>query len=235
MPPEPPDAESTEAERAEAEAWAAFLDSLDAPAPPGVPPGDPAAAQPLWRVAAQLRAVRAAGPNSEFLRSLRGRLEEALRPAAATQPTRRVVLGAAVGLAAGLLAGVGVESLVPHASAPPGQSELVGGNGRWVAVADAVQALQTRVTPFQAGAVAGFIVSDGQGLHALSAICTHMGCHLRPAGDPSPNFLQCPCHGAAFSLLGQQLQGPSYRYAALPPLPALRVCVDAGHVWVWVV
>jgi cytochrome b6-f complex iron-sulfur subunit len=42
---------------------------------------------------------------------------------------------------------------------------------------------------------------------ALSAICTHQGCQVQYTSNNHQLF--CPCHGAAFSLTGQVLQGPT--------------------------
>ena len=40
---------------------------------------------------------------------------------------------------------------------------------------------------------------------AVSAECTHLGCHVRP----SRNFLVCPCHGSTFDLSGEVVRGPA--------------------------
>jgi Rieske Fe-S protein len=57
---------------------------------------------------------------------------------------------------------------------------------------------------------------------AFSAICTHMGCTVAPAGST----LKCPCHGSAFdAATGAVLNGPASR-----PLPSVSVRVDGGSV-----
>jgi Rieske Fe-S protein len=57
---------------------------------------------------------------------------------------------------------------------------------------------------------------------AFSAICTHQGCTVAPAGSE----LHCPCHGSKFSAsTGRVIQGP-----ATKPLPTFAVHVDAGEV-----
>lgn len=59
------------------------------------------------------------------------------------------------------------------------------------------------------GKVAGF-----------SAICTHQGCPVKPAGAK----LNCPCHGSVFdALTGKVLNGP-----AASPLPAVAVALDSA-------
>jgi nitrite reductase/ring-hydroxylating ferredoxin subunit len=66
------------------------------------------------------------------------------------------------------------------------------------------------------------------GLRAISLSCTHLGCTLRPAAGN--RTLECPCHGSAFSLLGEDgagaelgrlLQGPATR--DLDPLEVVLV------------
>jgi Rieske Fe-S protein len=56
---------------------------------------------------------------------------------------------------------------------------------------------------------------------ALSAVCTHQGCEVRP----STGGLQCPCHGSAYSLEGAVLRGP-----AKEPLPVYPVHVADGRI-----
>jgi cytochrome b6-f complex iron-sulfur subunit len=52
------------------------------------------------------------------------------------------------------------------------------------------------------------VVRTGAGAAtALSATCTHAACLVDYAADA--NQLQCPCHGAAFSLQGAVLAGPT--------------------------
>jgi cytochrome b6-f complex iron-sulfur subunit len=57
---------------------------------------------------------------------------------------------------------------------------------------------------------------------AFSAICTHMGCAVAPAGHE----LHCPCHGSRYNATtGAVLQGP-----APNPLPSVPVHVADGKV-----
>ena len=48
---------------------------------------------------------------------------------------------------------------------------------------------------------------DGTSFRALSAVCTHLGCNVRPSG----RFLQCPCHGSTYDLEGRVTRGPAER------------------------
>lgn len=57
---------------------------------------------------------------------------------------------------------------------------------------------------------------------AFSAICTHQGCTVAPAGKE----LDCPCHGSRFDLAtGAVLTGP-----ATAPLTKIDVTVQDGNV-----
>lgn len=57
---------------------------------------------------------------------------------------------------------------------------------------------------------------------AFSAICTHAGCTVAPAGE----ILRCPCHGSTYDLAtGDNTGGP-----APAPLTRLRVRVQGGEV-----
>ena len=56
--------------------------------------------------------------------------------------------------------------------------------------------------------VAAFRDEDGT-LHAVSPVCTHLGCQLNwNSGDRS---WDCPCHGSRFSPDGEILHGPAVR------------------------
>jgi Rieske Fe-S protein len=57
---------------------------------------------------------------------------------------------------------------------------------------------------------------------AFSAICTHRGCTVRPAGAE----FHCPCHGSKYdAFTGAVIQGPAQR-----PLPSIPVTVVGGNV-----
>ena len=63
---------------------------------------------------------------------------------------------------------------------------------------------------------------DG-GLHATSAICTHMGCTVRY--DEKLGILHCPCHGSEYGLDGHNIRGPAKR-----PLKQYDVRTENGLV-----
>lgn len=59
-------------------------------------------------------------------------------------------------------------------------------------------------------------------VHVFSAVCTHQGCTVTPAGD----VLECPCHRSVFSLTDASVQsGP-----APEPLGEIAVEIVDGNV-----
>jgi len=59
-----------------------------------------------------------------------------------------------------------------------------------------------------------FIFRDEQGIYAISAVCTHLGCIVAQ----SQQGFACPCHGSKFDHKGNVVGGPAPR-----PLPWLEV------------
>ncbi|MFQ5776783.1 MAG: ubiquinol-cytochrome c reductase iron-sulfur subunit [Terriglobia bacterium] len=59
-----------------------------------------------------------------------------------------------------------------------------------------------------------FVFRDEEGLYAVSAVCTHLGCVVAR----SPEGFSCPCHGSKFDPAGKVKGGPAPR-----PLPWLEV------------
>lgn len=228
------------------------------PLPDQVAVEDAAAA----RLAAELAAAGdpAAGrPDPAFVDQLRLRMRQADEGIAAVQAarpgagiglgrlrlTRRDLLRGGIGAAAGLAAGaLGVSILRPAAPALFGDSTrpLVP-SGEWVTVASLAELPPGSVARFSTAAFSGFLVNDAGLVHALSSVCTHMGCTL--AYRPGQRDLRCPCHGASFDLTGRLANGPD-RWSAsgpyggdgraypiqLPPLarPQVQVAGDAIQV-----
>lgn len=62
-----------------------------------------------------------------------------------------------------------------------------------------------------------FLVRTEQGLYALSATCTHLGCVINWFGDEK--LFKCPCHGSNFTLGGDVVAGPA-------PQPLHRLAVE---------
>lgn len=49
------------------------------------------------------------------------------------------------------------------------------------------------------------IVSDDRGIAAISLVCTHLGCIVKPTEEG----YACPCHGSKFGKKGQVTKGPA--------------------------
>lgn len=70
-----------------------------------------------------------------------------------------------------------------------------------------------------------YLVRDGDGVRALSAVCTHLGC--RVAWHDAEHEFRCPCHGGRFKADGQVAGGPPPR-----PLQELPTRIDSARVFV---
>jgi cytochrome b6-f complex iron-sulfur subunit len=146
--------------------------------------------------------------------------------------TRRSALGR-LGLAAGV-AGIGaqaaivIRSFVPNVSYDPPSKAKV---GRPESFADGLTFVPDRRV---------FIVRDGKTFRAVSAICTHLGCTVRPEAVEQPDptdpdgrrqvqvyRFTCPCHGSRYRADGLNLSGP-----APSPLAAYRLAIapDDGQL-----
>lgn len=66
------------------------------------------------------------------------------------------------------------------------------------------------------------VFCDEEGLHAMSIVCTHLGCVV---GRHEDGF-KCPCHGSKYDLRGKVTQGPAPK-----PLPWLHIAqLPNGHL-----
>lgn len=73
-----------------------------------------------------------------------------------------------------------------------------------------------------------YLVKTGpQQVRAMHSTCTHLGC--RTNYDPETRRIICPCHGGAYDLYGQVVEGPPPS-----PLPLLETRIENGHVLVQV-
>lgn len=54
-----------------------------------------------------------------------------------------------------------------------------------------------------------WIVRDEEGIYAIEAICTHLGC--TPRWLDAENKFKCPCHGSGFTSEGVNFEGPAPR------------------------
>jgi cytochrome b6-f complex iron-sulfur subunit len=128
-------------------------------------------------------------------------------------PSRRTVLvaGIAVASTAGLAAVAGCS--VKNSAAATGSGVLA--TVASIPVGNAVSATLDGKPILISQPVAGQIL-------AFTAICTHQGCTVAPAGK---EFI-CPCHGSVYNAAtGAVIMGP-----APAPLAAIQVKVQAGNV-----
>ncbi|GAA1496818.1 FAD-dependent oxidoreductase [Paeniglutamicibacter kerguelensis] len=71
-------------------------------------------------------------------------------------------------------------------------------------------------TVIEVGGESTAVYRDPEGqVHAVSAVCTHLGCIVD--FNPADVTWDCPCHGSRFATDGNVIQGPAV--AALPPRP----------------
>ena len=64
------------------------------------------------------------------------------------------------------------------------------------------------------------VFRDGEGVYAVSTVCTHLGCIVKAEGGG----FACPCHGSRFALDGSVTKGPAPK--ALPWLSVSAVGGD---------
>lgn len=252
-----------------AERFDRYLDSLIAggrPSPDDV--GDRDEAE-MARLAAEMSAAADPSggvPDPAFVDQLRRRMRAAdegitavqvpppVRPGlggiSSVRISRRQVLSGGVIGAAGIAAGaLGATILRPPAAEPDGLiwddgSDLIAGEGEWVAVATLAELTPGSAVRFSTVAFDGYVVNDAGEIRALSSVCTHLGCtlHFREGWRD----LRCPCHGASFDLKGQ-LANSRERWRQeggyadderaypieLPDLIRPAVKVEEDQVFVW--
>lgn len=67
------------------------------------------------------------------------------------------------------------------------------------------------------------VFRDGEGVYAISTVCTHLGCIVKT----SANGFDCPCHGSGFTSDGTVRKGPAPK-----ALPWLKVTNSGGKITV---
>ena len=67
------------------------------------------------------------------------------------------------------------------------------------------------------------VYRDQQGIYAISRVCTHLGCIVKPTGEG----FECPCHGSRYDRDGLVTKGPAPR-----PLQWLEVKEQGGVLYV---
>jgi Rieske Fe-S protein len=71
------------------------------------------------------------------------------------------------------------------------------------------------------------IIKDGNNVHAISRVCTHLGCIVKA----SDTGFDCPCHGSKFAKDGSVIKGPAPKglpWLELKHLGGDQFMVDEG-------
>jgi cytochrome b6-f complex iron-sulfur subunit len=68
-----------------------------------------------------------------------------------------------------------------------------------------------------------YVVRTADGLFALSATCTHLGCLTQYERDQRRIF--CPCHGSRYDAEGRVTNGPAPK-----PLPRFALAIESGEL-----
>lgn len=74
-----------------------------------------------------------------------------------------------------------------------------------------------------------YVVADREGIYAISATCTHLGCVVSREEDR----FACPCHGSVYDPHGTVVQGPAPRnlpWFSVRETTGGRLVVDRGEV-----
>jgi nitrite reductase/ring-hydroxylating ferredoxin subunit len=188
------------------------------------------------QAAAELAPLKAGAdlPDPRFVERLQRRLGRELedRPAATRAWSRRGLLQAAGAAAAAVVVGAAVDHAVVGSTAPSsGSSTLVPNEGQWRPVAALSDLPVGTAQTFSTGAVHGVVVNDNGSIRALSGVCTHLGCVLKPNADSAS--LDCPCHRTVFAWDGSVRR---HQLQSRPAdLPTIKSRIREGQVEVLVV
>jgi Rieske Fe-S protein len=131
----------------------------------------------------------------------------------------RFILGAGLGLAAGVIA-----ACSSYGKKEPGSS----GTSAAPSASGSAQAnviTKTADVPVGSGVIVGQIVvtqPTAGVFKGLSAICTHQGCTVSKVADGT---IDCPCHGSKFNLDGSVAHGP-----ATTPLETKQISVQGDSI-----
>jgi cytochrome b6-f complex iron-sulfur subunit len=135
--------------------------------------------------------------------------------------TRRALLEAFAGLLVVTTAGASAGVAALFASPPAARREDV----PEIEAASLAELKAKGAVRFRFGREPCILVHDGDRIHALSLVCTHLGCLVEWSKERRQ--LVCPCHRASFGLEGNVLEGPPPR-----PLPTFDVSVVGDRVLV---
>ncbi|HKN97025.1 MAG TPA: Rieske 2Fe-2S domain-containing protein, partial [Pseudonocardiaceae bacterium] len=148
-------------------------------------------------------------------------------------PRRGAIVRLGVTAAASAALGAGLDHVLsPHPTpgTPEPEQRLTPDDGVWSTVARAADLPEGSAIRFDVGAVTGFVTRTNDQVRAVSGICTHLGCRLDL--NPPARTLDCPCHGATFSVTGAVV---AHRLRApLAPLPRIEAREIDGAIQVFV-
>ena len=183
-------------------------------------------------LAAQLRLARGEVEEArpEFLHALEGRVAHAVaQDVRKRRPfvSRGGFLRSAATLAGGVGLGVvGVEGVAAAEDAGRPHTLVMAGNERWYEIAHVGELAEGGTKSFAAGGLLGFLLNDRGHLRAVSAICTHMGCRLKPEPAAMGGGLHCLCHSSRFARSGKVAHG-----LAPAALPEIAIRIENGWVY----
>jgi cytochrome b6-f complex iron-sulfur subunit len=190
-------------------------------------------------VAARLVAGRVGAdlPDKQALDRIHQKLARGLddSPILEARFSRRAWLRTFGAAAAAVVAGVAIDEVVRRPAAPvqptTGSPVLTPVAGQWRPVAALSDLPDGHAKAVSAGAVDAVVVNNGGEIHAVSGVCTHLGCRLQP--DDSVRKLDCPCHQTAFAWSGKVLY---YRLKNAPSdLPHIQSRLRDGQIELFVV
>lgn len=197
---------------------------------------DPASDAEL-RTAILLRSARVGADSvrEEFVSALHDRLATELgdTPAPVGLARRGAIVRLGVTAAASAVLGAGLDHVLsahPTPGTPEPEQRLTPDGGVWTTVARAADLPEGSAVRFDAGAVTGFVTRRNGQVRAVSGICTHLGCQL-DLNAPA-RTLNCPCHGATFSVTGAVVA--HHLRVPLRPLPRIEARETGGAIQVFV-
>lgn len=185
----------------------------------------------LYVLAAEMKGLQPGAdiPREAFLTHLKASVDRELqrrKSPVVVRATRRMSRGSflrtAGSLAAGILVGIAVDHQINavHPSLPP----LVGSTGLWYRLASRDEVPEGSVRRFTAGGIDGYLFNEKGHYRAVSAICTHMGCHID--WKEADHRFHCLCHEAQFAASGAVVAG-----VPPTPLPEIAVREEAGYIY----